>query len=168
MTTHEYADKQQNRYVTTPGKYTAKVKAPGNGWLGTTTPKDETKKRTDFIRIPLLIDDPASDQHGREIVWQGWLSEKAVKRTCDTLDEAFGREWDIKSLNAGKVPWLGKQCRITVEAEEGEDGKVRQKVKWLNPIGSAPQALPADRLATLNDRILAARTETQSDEEISF
>ena len=161
MTTHELADKQ-NRYVTAEGKYTAKVKAPGNGWLGT------TKTGTEFIRLPLLIDDPASDQHGREIVWQGWLSEKAVKRTCDTLDEAFGREWDIPSLNAGKVPWLGKQCRITIEAEEGEDGKVRQKVKWLNPIGSAPQALPADRLATLNERILAARTATPTDEEISF
>ena len=160
MTTHELADKQ-DRYVTAPGKYTAKVKAPGNGWLGT------TKTGTDFIRIPLLIEDEG-DQHGREIVWQGWLTEKATKRTCDTLDEAFGREWDIKSLNAGKVPWLGKQCRITVEAEEGEDGKVRQKVKWLNPIGSAPQALPADRLATLNDRILAARTATPNDEEISF
>ena len=161
MTTHELADKQ-DRYVSAPGKYTAKVKQPGNGWLGTTT------KGTDFIRIPLLIDDPASDQHGREIVWQGWLTEKGAERTAKTLDEAFGREWDIPTLNAGKVPWLGKQCRITIEAEEGEDGKVRQKVKWLNPIGSAPQALPADRLATLNDRILAARTATPSDEEISF
>lgn len=159
MTTHELADKQE-RYVTSPGKYTAKVKAPGNGWLGTTT------KGTDFIRIPLLIDEPASDQHGREIVWQGWLTEKATKRTCDTLDEAFGREWDIRTLNAGKAPWVGKQCRITIEAEEGEDGKVRQRVKWLNPIGSA-QPLAADRLATLNDRIVAARA-TTTDEEISF
>jgi hypothetical protein len=159
-TTHDLAEKQ-NRYVSAPGKYTAKVKAPGNGWLGTTT------KGSDFIRIPLLIDDPASDQHGREIVWQGWLTEKATKRTCDTLDEAFGREWDIKSLDSGKAPWVGKQCRITVEAEEGEDGKVWQKVKWLNP--SAPQALPADRLATLNERIVAARAAaTTTDEEISF
>ncbi len=162
MTTHELADKQ-DRYVSAPGKYTAKVKQPGNGWLGT------TKTGTDFIRIPLLIDDPASDQHGREIVWQGWLTEKATKRTCDTLDEAFGREWDIKSLDSGKAPWVGKQCRITIEAEEGEDGKVRQKVKWLNPIGSASQALPADRLATLNERIVAARAAaTTTDEEISF
>ena len=162
MTTHELAE-TQNRYVTAPGKYTAKVKQPGNGWLGTTT------KGTDFIRIPLLIEDEG-DQHGREIVWQGWLSEKAAERTAKTLDEAFGREWDIKSLDAGKVPWLGKQCRITIEAEEGEDGKVRQKVKWLNPIGSAPQALPADRLATLNERILAARAfdATPTNDEIPF
>ena len=162
MTTHELADKQQNRYVTTPGKYTAKVKQPGNGWLGTTT------KGTDFIRIPLLIDDPASDQHGREIVWQGWLSEKAAERTAKTLDEAFGREWDISTLGAGTAPWVGKLCRVTIEAEEGEDGKVRLKVKWLNPIGSAP--LPADRLATLNERILAARAfdATPTDDEISF
>lgn len=161
MTTHKLADKQ-DRYVSAPGIYTAKVKQPGNGWLCTTT------KGTDFIRLPLLIDDTASDQHGREIVWQGWLTEKGAERTAKTLDEAFGREWDIPTLNAGKAPWVGKQCRITVEAEEGEDGKVRLKVKWLNPIGSAPQPLLADRLATLNDRIVAARTATTTDEEISF
>ena len=165
MTTHELADKQddkQNRYVSAEGKYTAKVKAPGNGWLGT------TKTGTDFIRLPLLIDDPASDQHGREIVWQGWLSEKGAARTAKTLDEAFGREWDISTLGAGTAPWVGKLCRVTIEAEEGEDGKVRLKVKWLNPIGSAP--LPADRLATLNERILAARAfdATPTDDEISF
>ena len=166
MTTHELADKQQNRYVTAEGIYTAKVKQPGNGWLGTTT------KGTDFIRIPLLVDDAASDQHGREIVWQGWLTEKAAERTAKTLDEAFGREWDIPTLNAGKAPWVGKQCRITIEAEEGDDGKVRLKVKWLNPIYSAP--LPADRITTLNDRILAARagestaTTATNDDEIGW
>jgi hypothetical protein len=158
MTTHELADKQE-RYVSAPGKYTAKVKAPGNGWLGT------TKTGTDFIRVPLIIDDPESDQHGREAVWQGWLSEKAAERTAKTLDEAFGREWDIPSLNAGKAPWVGKLCRITIEAEEGEDGKVRLKVRWLNPMTSS-QPLPADRLTTLNERILAARAAT--DDEISF
>jgi hypothetical protein len=160
MTTHELADKQE-RYVSAPGKYIAKVKAPGNGWLGT------SKTGTDFIRIPLLIDDPASDQHGREIVWQGWLTEKATKRTCETLDEAFGREWDIPSLDAGNSPFTGQKCRITVEAEEGEDGKVRLKVRWLNPASSS-QPLPADRLTTLNERILAARAATPTDDEISF
>jgi hypothetical protein len=160
MTTHELADKQQNRYVTAEGKYTAKVKAPGNGWLGT------SKTGSDFIRIPLLIDDPASDQHGREIVWQGWLSEKAAERTAKTLDEAFGREWDIKSLDAGNSVFVGQKCRITVEAEE-YNGESRLKIKWLNP-HSAPEPLEKDRLTTLNERILAARTATPTDEEISF
>jgi hypothetical protein len=156
MTTHELADKQ-NRYVTAEGKYIAKVKQPGNGWLG------KTKTGTDFIRLPLLIDDPASDQHGREIVWQGWLSEKAVKRTCDTLDDAFGKEWDIKSLDAGKSPFLGQKCRITVEAEE-YNGEARLKIKWLNPLEGAAETLAPDRIATLNERLKIARNE----EEISF
>jgi hypothetical protein len=163
-TTHELAEKQ-NRYVTAEGKYIAKVKAPGNGWLGT------TKNGTDFIRVPLLIDEPLSsdqhDQHGREIVWQGWLTEKATKRTCDTLDQAFGREWDIKSLDAGKSPFLGQKCRITVEAEE-YNGQLRHKIKWLNPLESKPretEPLSSDRLATLNERLAAARA---SDDEISF
>ena len=158
MTTHEYADKQE-RYVSAPGKYTAKVKAPGNGWLG------KTKTGTDYIRLPLLIDDPASDQHGREIVWQGWLTEKAAKRTCDTLDAAFGREWDIPTLGAGKAPWVGKHCRITVEYKEGSDGKVRLNVSWLNP-HSAQEPISLDRISKLNDRILAART--TDGEEIPF
>ena len=158
MTTHELAEKQ-NRYVTAEGKYTAKVKAPGNGWLGTTT------KGSDFIRIPLLIEDEG-DQHGREIVWQGWLTEKATKRTCDTLDAAFGREWDIKSLDAGISPFTGQKCRITVEAEE-YNGESRLKIKWLNP-HSAPEPLEKDRLTTLNERILAARSATPTDDEIPF
>lgn len=158
MTTHELADKQ-NRYVTAPGKYTAKVKQPGNGWLGT------SKTGSDFIRIPLLIEDEG-DQHGREIVWQGWLSEKAAERTAKTLDEAFGREWDIKSLDAGISPFVGQKCRITVEAEE-YNGESRLKIKWLNP-HSAPEPLEKDRLTTLNERILAARTATLTDDEISF
>ena len=157
MTTHELADKQQNRYVTAEGKYIAKVKAPGNGWLG------KTKTGTDFIRLPLLIDDPANDQHGREIVWQGWLSEKAVKRTCDTLDEAFGNDWDINSLSSGKSPFIGKQCRLTIEAEE-YNGEARFKIKWLNPLEGAVEPLAPDRIATLNERLKIARNE----EEISF
>lgn len=158
MTTHELADKQ-NRYVTAPGKYTAKVKQPGNGWLG------KTKTGTDFIRLPLLIEDEG-DQNGREIVWQGWLSQKAAERTAKTLDEAFGREWDIKSLDAGISPFTGQKCRITVEAEE-YNGESRLKIKWLNP-HSAPEPLEKDRLTTLNERILAARAATPTDDEISF
>jgi hypothetical protein len=159
MTTHELADKQQNRYVTAEGKYTAKVKQPGNGWLG------KTKTNTDFIRIPLLIEDEG-DQNGREIVWHGWLSQKAAERTAKTLDEAFGREWDIKSLDAGISPFTGQKCRITVEAEE-YNGESRLKIKWLNP-HSAPEPLEKDRLTTLNERILAARAATPTDDEISF
>ena len=159
MTTHELAE-NQNRYVSTPGKYTAKVKQPGNGWLG------KTKTGTDFIRIPLLIEDDG-DQNGREIVWQGWLSEKAAERTAKTLDEAFGREWDIKSLDAGISPFTGQKCRITVEAEE-YNGESRLKIKWLNP-HSAPEPLQKDRLTTLNERILAARnTPATTNEEIGW
>lgn len=156
MTTHELA---QDRYVTAEGKYIAKVKAPGNGWLGT------TKTGTEFIRVPLLIDDQKSDQNGREIVWQGWLSEKAIKRTCDTLDECFGKDWDIKSLSTGKSPFLGQKCKITVEAEE-YNGEQRFKIKWLNPLLGSSKTLPSDRMTKLNDLLVAARA--AQDDKISF
>ena len=155
MTTHELAE--QTKYVTSAGKFIAKVKQPGNGWLG------KTKTGTDFIRLPLRIDDPASDQHGREIVWQGWLSEKAATRTAKTLDEAFGREWDISSLSSGKSPFLNQRCKITVEAEE-YNGEARFKIKWINPLEGAAETLAPDRIADLNERLKIARNE----EEISF
>jgi hypothetical protein len=154
MTTHELANKQ-NRYVNAPGKYTAKVKSPGNGWIGTTT------KGTDFIRLPLLIDDPASDQHGREIVWQGWLTEKATRRTVQTLDAAFGKNWTIAALESGISSFAGQLCKITVE-EEDYNGETRYKIKWLNPI-AGDEPLSQERVKKLDSRITDAR-ENKNDE----
>jgi hypothetical protein len=51
---------EENRYVTEAGTFMAKVKMPGNGWFG-----ESGKKKTPFIRIPLLITD--GPQKGREI-----------------------------------------------------------------------------------------------------
>lgn len=139
-------NKPEKQYVNAEGRYLCKVKQPGNGWLG------ESSTGKEFIRIPLIVQD-AGDQHGREIVWQGWLSEAAIGRTTKALDEAFGREWDIRSLAEGRSSFVGKLCRITVAAED-YNGETRFKIKWLNPAeSSAPESgLSAEKIDELARR----------------
>ena len=100
-------NKPEKQYVNAAGRFLAVVKAPGNGWLG------ETNSGKQFIRVPLIVTEEGP-QKDREVVWQGWLSEAAIGRTTKALDEAFGREWDIRSLAEGRSCFVGKLCRITV------------------------------------------------------
>ena len=54
-----------------------------------------------------------------------------------------------------------------MEVEE-YNSQPRHKIKWLNPLESKPretEPLSSDRLATLNERLAAARA---SDDEIPF
>jgi hypothetical protein len=169
-----------NKYVTAEGRYLCTVKQPGNGWLGVTTPKEGSGKTpTEFIRVPLIVED-AGDQNGREIVWQGWLTEAAITRTTKTLDDAFGLEWDIKSLADGRASFVGKKCRITVAPDE-YNGETRYKIKWLNPAESnaVPEVSPqkvdelARRFATIERTgakppAPAMKTKTEDGDDIPF
>lgn len=121
-------EKQDKQYLNAAGKFTARVKAPGNGWM------DRTDSGSEFVRIPVLVEE--GEQAGREAVWRGYLTEKAKLRTLQTLDDIFGKEWNFEMLAAGKVPWAGTLVRITVE-EEDYNGEPRYKIKWLNPAAKA-------------------------------
>ena len=121
----------ENRYVNETGRFLCKVKAPGNGWIGVTDSGSE------FIRVPAVVTD-AGSQNGREIVWRGYLTEKAAKRTMLTLDDCFGKNWDIKSLASGTATFAGQACSITVETEE-YNGETRFKARWLNPAEQTPK-----------------------------
>ena len=76
---------KDTQYVDAEGRFVCTVKRPGNGWF------DETKSGTPFIRIPCIVSEPG-DQEGKEIVWRGYLSEKAKPRTVEALIKAF--DWD--------------------------------------------------------------------------
>lgn len=121
-------EKQDKQYLNAAGKFTARVKAPGNGWM------DRTDSGSEFVRIPVLVEE--GEQAGREAVWRGYLTEKARLRTLQSLDDIFGKEWNFEMLAAGKVPWAGTLVRITVE-EEDYNGESRFKIKWLNPAAKA-------------------------------
>lgn len=130
-------EKQDRQYVNAEGKFLATVKRPGNGWMGMEASGSE------FVRVPLLIADEG-EQKGREIVWKGYLTEKARMRTLQTLDDLFGQNWTFETLAMGQVDWAGKEVRVTVAGEE-YNGETRYKAKWLNP--SAPAAAKVEPAA---------------------
>ena len=114
---------KETQYVDAEGKFLCTVKRPGNGWL------DETKTGTPFIRIPCIVSEPGDQEH-KEIVWRGYLSEKAKPRTVETLIAAF--DWDG---NWDDLNFDGIQVLIVTEAEE-YNGETRIKARWLNRLSN--------------------------------
>lgn len=130
------SDNKADRYLSKVGKFLCKVKRPGNGWL------DETKNGTPFIRIPCIVTDPtAEDQDGREIVWRGYLSEKAKPRTVETLIKAFDWNGDWDDLNFEGIDV------IIVTDEEEWNGETRVKAKWLNRLSNKASEAKAAEIA---------------------
>jgi hypothetical protein len=127
----DYENNQSDKYyINRAGKYLCRVKPPGQGWYG-----EQGDKNTPFIRIPLTVDDSASDQDGMEIVWRGWITPGAFDYTIKTLAKAFPVwDGDLQSLDEGKFSFVGMECEITCESET-YNGKTRIVVKWLNPVG---------------------------------
>ena len=117
------------RYVDRPGVYRCRIKTPGNGWFG-----EAGENQTPFIRIPCLVLDEG-DQEGREIVWQGWLTDAAFDRTIGTLVKVCP-EWngDLAALADGDFTFADNECEIVAENDTYE-GKTRVKAQWLNPLG---------------------------------
>lgn len=115
----------EKKYIDKPGKYVCVVKEPGNGWLD----KNE-KTGTPFIRIPCIVDDPASDQDRHEAVWYGYLSEKSRERTEETLKKVFN--WDGNWENEASLDaFIGQKVRLQCDESEWQ-GKTQVKARWLN------------------------------------
>ena len=126
----------ENKYITAEGRFTCKVKNPPNGWL------DETKAGTPFIRIPCIVSDEESDQNGREIVWRGYLSEKAKPYTVETLINVFDWDGDWREMDY----FAGLTVSVVTEEEE-YNGEPRIKVKWLNNTSNKKSKEKSDFLA---------------------
>lgn len=136
-------EKQEIQYVNAEGKFLGTVKQPGNGWLG------ESNGGSEFVRVPIIVSD--GPEAGKEIVWKGYLTERARKRTLETLNDVFGVGWTFAALFTGKVSWAGTQLSVSVKGEE-YNGEMRYKAQWLNPVQKKVEASTVDSL----DRALAA------------
>lgn len=137
-----------SKYVDRAGDYLCRVKRPGNGWFG-----EAGDNQTPFIRIPCFVIEDG-DQDGNEIVYQGWLSDKAFDRTIETLVKAFP-DWDgdLEALQAGEFTFEGLECQIVAESEQYE-GKSRVKAKWLNPAGGGEaKQMDGAKVASLISRL---------------
>jgi hypothetical protein len=142
-------EKQERNYVNAEGKFLGIVKRPGNGWLGMESSGSE------FVRVPVLVTDEGP-QKGREIVWKGYLTEKAVERTLKTLNDIFGSDWTMAMLEDQVVEWPGTEVRVTVEGQE-YNGETRYKVRWLNPAKGIAVAMEADRIKVLDAKLAEVR-----------
>jgi hypothetical protein len=136
-------EKQEIQYVNAEGKFLGTVKQPGNGWLG------ESNGGSEFVRVPIIVD--AGPEAGKEIVWKGYTTEKARRRTLETLNDVFGTDWTFAGLITNKVQWAGTLVSVSVKAEE-YNGETRYKAQWLNPAQKPVEASTVDSL----DRALAA------------
>jgi hypothetical protein len=123
-----------NKYIDQEGKFLCTVKRPPNGWL------DETPSGTPYIRIPCIVTEEG-DQHRKEIVWRGYLSEKAKPRTVEALIKAFDWDGDWDDLDS----FAGIEVIIVTEAEEW-NGEQRIKAKWLNRLTDKAKQEVADRI----------------------
>ncbi len=86
---------------------------------------------TEFVRLQFEIL-AEGEFRGHQIHWDGWLSEKAIERTMDSLEHCG---WDGASL-ANPRGIGSKDCSIVIEHERSEaDGKVYPRVKWVNALG---------------------------------
>ncbi len=93
---------------------------------------------------------------GEQIAWHGWLStEKSETRTLASLKYCG---W--KGDNIADIGELDREVEIVVEHEEGNDGKTRAKVAWVN--GPRP-VMAADKAKALADRLRAKAAAVPAD-----
>lgn len=89
---------------------------------------------------------------GQRITWRGFFTEKTHERTLESLEYAG---WDGVSLQ--RLDGLGsKPCVLVIEDEEGQDGKMYPKVKWVNSLGggvSVKERMESAEVANLEERM---------------
>lgn len=86
------------------------------------------------------------DVNGDRITWYGYLTDKALERTIESLQilgwDPAEHGGDLSSLN-GTDLLAGAECEVVVEAESYE-GETRMKVRWVNQRGGGGLGAPMD------------------------
>lgn len=116
------------------------------------------KSKTGTPHIAVLFEDDAGDR----ITWYGYLTDKAIERTVESLQvlgwNPAASGGDIETLN-GTDLLVGNQAEIVVEMEEYE-GKPSPKVRWVNRPGGGLQKMDGAEAATfassLRQKIMSA------------
>lgn len=145
-----------------PGTYLAKVVSHAIS---------ETKGGEPQAAITFSFD---ADGRGQTMTYYGSFKEKAREFTIKAL-LACG----LKGNNPAGALEIGKEVSIVVENEEGQDGKTRSKIRWVNQAGGIRNVIPQDlaksKLAALEGAIMAARHDLgirneggSDDDEIPF
>lgn len=142
---------------TAEGKYLALVTAPLYGFVGRSKNSGNL-----YIKLPLKIVEPDSDQRGAEIDWFGTLNDKNLERTTKTLATLFGWDGNIKALIDDTAdPFTNKEVRVTIELKE-YNGTSSLKATWLNSVDEDSQPkgtrINKDEIPDLDELTKAARS----------
>ena len=134
------------QYIDAVGTFICRVEKPTAGWFG-----ESKDKGTPFLRIPLVVEDSESDQDGRRIVSEHYITERTMDRLAKEMKKIFGLD-DILALESEgeTVPdgFTGQYCSIVTEADEYE-GKTRIKVRWLNEVDYKPEQLAKEKVGSI-------------------
>lgn len=137
------------QYIDAAGSYTCRVEKPTAGWFG-----ESKEKGTPYIRVPLVVEDPESDQDGRRCIHEIYLTDNTIDRVSRDLKTTFGIE-DIGTLEShgDDVPegFAGMLCSIVTEIET-YDGKERVRVRWLNPVDYKPSQIDKAKVGSIISR----------------
>lgn len=100
-----------------------------------------------------------ADGRPQSLTWFGSFKEgKAREITAKALIVC-----GLKGNNPAGDLEIGREVSIVVEDETGDDGKVRSKIRWVNPPNAVRNVIPSDmakaKLAELEGAIMAARQE---------
>lgn len=103
----------------------------------------------------------------KSITWYGSFKEKALPHTLKALLVC-----GLQGNNPSGALEIGKEVYITIGDEAGSDGKMRTKVKWINPVGGFRKVMPQDlaksKLSALEGAVMSARASLNINEEIPF
>lgn len=102
-------------------------------------------------QIAVLVEITHGDYAGDQLTWYGHFTDKTTERTFESL-RALGWEgddlMDLRGIGSNEVT-------IVIEHEEGNDGRVRARVKWINSGGGG--LAMKERLDEGSARAFAAR-----------
>jgi len=102
---------------------------------------ESKEKKTPGVEICFKFTEPTTGGT-EQLNWIGWLSEKAIHRTMETLVNVLGYNGSLDTDASGnysdeKVLDFKREVKLVVEVEEGEDGKEYHQIRWVNTLGGS-------------------------------
>jgi hypothetical protein len=130
--------------MTNPGTYAAKVISHAIS---------ETKAGDPQAAVTFSFNDGGP----KTMTWFGSFKEGKARDITIKALLACG----LKGNNPAGPLEIGKEVSIVIEDEEGQDGKTRSKIRWVNALGAVRNVIPQDmakaKLSDLEGAVMAAR-----------
>lgn len=110
--------------------------------------------QTPYVRVRFGVDAMGK---AYQVDWTGWLSDKAIDRTVESLEHLGWVDGDDISevQNPGRLS--GAAASIVVQHRQADDGKWWPEVRWVNGVGGkAMEAMPASEAAAFSAKLRGA------------